>query len=313
MAPNRLALIANSHAGSRKAAEVLARARRELWGYETDPILPRSAEELSKICETLSPKTHRAAVVIGGDGTINLALQGLWRRTDGAASIPLYAFPGGTANDLAAELGIRPSFSQLQRLVDDRRPARMDVITCNGIPFATVAGIGLGATLTQAVNDTRRDSKIFCSLMRTLKAEVYTVMSAKTILTRRSFLHQVEIRSDAFSERLRIAALFVCNQDHLGGDLKVGRNNRNSDGIFSVLVVPAGGPLHLLQTLLELKSGRMPEDMITFTTRHLSIRSLENREIPVFGDGEVLLRSKALEFEIHPESLTVFREEEFRP
>jgi diacylglycerol kinase family enzyme len=205
-------------------------------------------------------------------------------------------------------MGILPNFEQAQRLLDQDRHVAIDVITVNGIPFTTVAGIGMGALLTQVVNDTRRESRVFCGLMRTLKSEVYTAMSAKTILTSRSFLHDIRIESDAFSDRLEAAAVFICNQDRLGGDLKVGEHNSNSDGIFSVLVIPGKNPVSLLKDLAVVKAGKTPRGAIRFATRKLTIRSQQDREISVFGDGEVLTQSKRLEFEIHPRFLRVFSE-----
>ena len=307
--PRKVAIIANAMAGSRHAPSLVEQARRELWGYEIEAHFPRTAEELQQLCSSFQRREYSAAIVLGGDGTQNQALQGRWRaREDRRELAPLYSFPAGTANDLAAEMGIRASFEQAQRLLDQERHVAIDVIAVNGVPFTTVAGIGMGAALTQAVNDTRRDSRVFCGLLRTLKAEVYTAMSAKTILTSRAFLHDIRIDSDAFSDRLEVAALFVCNQDKLGGDLKVGEGNSNSDGIFSVLVIPGKNPVSLLKDLAVVKAGGTPRGAVRFATRKLTLRSQQNQNISVFGDGEVLLQSKRLDFEIHPRALRVFTE-----
>lgn len=307
--PRKVAIIANAMAGARHAPSLVEKARRELWGYEIEAHFPQSAEELQSLCSSFQRREYSAAMVIGGDGTQNQALQGRWRaREDRRELAPLYSFPGGTANDLAAEMGIRASFEQAQRLIDQDRHILIDVIAVNGVPFTTVAGIGMGAALTQAVNDTRRESRVFCGLLRTLKAEVYTAMSAKTILTSRAFLHDIRIDSDAFSDRLEVAALFVCNQDKLGGDLKVGEGNSNSDGIFSVLIIPGKNPVSLLKDLAVVKAGGTPRGAIRFATRKLTLRSQQNQDISVFGDGEVLLQSKRLDFEIHPRALRVFTE-----
>ncbi|NDD91438.1 hypothetical protein EBZ37_05070, partial [bacterium] len=254
-------------------------------------------------------KSHRAAIIIGGDGTFNAAVQGLWKNSSHQDhSVPIYAFPGGTANDLSAELGLQQSFRQLQDLIDHRRLSPMDVITCNGVPFTTVAGIGVGASITQRFNDIRQRSRVFRSLIRTLKTEVYTAMSANAIITTRSYLHDVAIESESFNKRMRIAALFVCNQNKLGGSLRVGQHNSNQDGIFGVLAVPADGPVSLLKTLLSIRSGQLPDHVISFSARELSVRSTEDRDIPVFGDGEILLRSRNLDFKIFPRSLMVYRD-----
>jgi diacylglycerol kinase family enzyme len=305
----RLALIANPMAGALSAPTWVERARRELWGYEIESFLPSSTEELQELGARFLRKDYAAALVIGGDGTQNQALRGRWNSQASSDELaPLYPFPGGTANDLSAELGLTRSLEQVQRLIDRSQDEAIDVISVNGVPFTTVAGIGVGAALTQAINDTRRESKVFCGLLRTLRAEIYTAMSAKTILTSRGFLHDVKIESDAFSERLKVAAVFVCNQDRLGGNLKVGERNSNRDGVFGVLVIPGKNPAALLKDLALIKSGRTPSGAIRFSTQKLTVSSQQGREIPVFGDGEILLQHSRLHFEIHPRALSVFSE-----
>ena len=303
----KVAMIANPMAGARTAPQWVERAQRELWGYEVEAYFPQTAQELQDLCARFTRDQYSATVVVGGDGTQNQALQGRWKSGAQLKELaPLYPFPGGTANDLSVELGIEPSFEQVQRLLDLRSSTEIDVIAVNGVPFSTVAGIGIGAALTQAINDTRRQSRVFCGLLRTLRAEIYTAMSAKTILTSRGFLHDVRVEADSFSERMEVAAVFICNQDVLGGDLKVGEHNSNQDGVFGVLIIPGKNPVSLLKDLAVIRAGGNPSGSIRFSTSRLSILSQQNREISVFGDGEVLLQSKRLHFEIHPQSLPVF-------
>lgn len=301
----RIAVIANPEAGSRRARHWMERMGRALGnGFELESHVPRSAAELRELCSRLSRKEYLATLVIGGDGTHHQALQGLWKMGDAGA--PLYSFPGGTANDLASELRLKACLEQARALLDRNQTDAIDVISVNGSPFSTIAGIGLGALLTQTLNETRKKSRLFCTFVRTLRSGIYPAMSAGAILGARTFIQDVRIESDGFSGRLRVAALFVCNQDRLGASFKIGRGSSNHDGVFEVLVVPAKGAFAMLQDMLTLRSGGTPEGAIRFSTRRLKVASASGRMLPVFGDGEVLPGSRQLDFEIHPASLRVF-------
>lgn len=303
----RIAVIANPEAGSRRARHWLERMGLVLGGekgFELESHIPRSASELRELCSRLSRQDYLATLVIGGDGTQNHALQGLWKM--GLEGAPLYSFPGGTANDLASELGLKPCLEQAGLLLDRNQPDAIDVISVNGVPFSTIAGIGLGALLTQTLNETRRRSRTLCTLVRMLRSGIYPAMSAGAILGSKAFIRDVEIQSEEFSGSLRAAALFVCNQDRLGANFKIGRGSSNRDGLFEVLVVPAKGTLSMLKDMATLRAGGTPEGAIRFSTRMLKVASASDRPLPVFGDGEVLLASSHLTFEIHPASLRVF-------
>lgn len=299
----RIAIIANPHAGKGDVARTLQEAKRALWGYAVDIRFPESLAALHETCATLDPQIYEAVVVIGGDGTINQAIRGLARN-----QVPLYVFPGGTANDLARELGIRADWEQAQRLIVEKRTETIDLIEVDQVPFATVAGIGVGAFLTAEFNQRRQSSAMFRTLSRNLKSQVYTFLSAKTILTHWNPGHHLHVRAGTFDEKIKTAAVFICNQSQLGGDLTVTpRAIRNSDQRFSVLIVPSGNSFGLARALISLKLGIIPEDYISFSTDRVQFRDLRGKPIRVFGDGEILTENPVLDFRVVPRALRVYR------
>ena len=300
----KIAVIVNRHAGKGKAIEALQHARRVLWGWPMEFISPDSSEELRNVCAGLSQDKYEAAVVIGGDGTINHAIRGLAR-----TGVPLLPFPGGTANDLAAECGVKADWEQVQRLIDNNLHEAVDLIEANKVPYATVAGIGVGAALTAELNEKRRSSQFFRIGLDRLRSEIYTLLSAKTVILRNDYVHRLHVRSNVFDEKLQAAAVFICNQDRLGGNMKVARSSENHDQIFSVLIIPAAPKHQLLMSLAKLKMGRISEgDFILFSTGQVTIRELDHRPIEVFGDGETLVRESAIDFKILPQGIRVYKE-----
>ena len=206
-------------------------------------------------------------------------------------------------------MGIRASdWEQVQTLLDQRRPETMDLIKVNGIPFATVSGIGVGALLANEFNVRRVESSFFRTICRYLKSQVYTVLSAKAILFQRSYLHDLHVKSDVFEERIRTGAMFICNQNYLGGDLRVSSLSENDDQKFRVLIIPRTLSNELITALVQMKLGNIPSDFILFSTDHLTITEMRGRPIRLFGDGEILTEKSELEFKIIPQGLKVYRD-----
>jgi hypothetical protein len=145
-----IAFLINERSGQGEARELAEIAREGLPGLRVESTLPRSALELTELCKRLPPQKTKAAVVFGGDGTLNYALRGLLD-----SEIPLYPYPSGTANDLANENGITRSPEQLGRLMQSGVTREVRVLQVNGIPFSTISGIGIGSKVCDEYNRMR--------------------------------------------------------------------------------------------------------------------------------------------------------------
>jgi diacylglycerol kinase (ATP) len=298
-----IVLIANKQSGRGLALQAIQVAQRCLWGRPLRVLLPDSAEGVRLAAAELTPEETAAVIVVGGDGTVNQVLGALSR-----SGIPLLPFPGGTANDLAAELGIRNDWEQVQRLLDHGQTEAIDLITVNHMPFATIAGVGIGATLAAEYNRWRRISPAFRVVSRRLQSQVYALLSAKALFFNRSCGKRLHFQSDIYDEKVKTGAVFICNQARLGGNFVVGPQSRNDDRRFSVLIMPGYRTAQLASALVALKFRRTPpSNFILFSTSQLIVRDLENRSIQAFGDGETLVESPILSFEIQPKALRVYR------
>ena len=68
-------------------------------------------------------------VVVGGDGTINEAAEGMI-----GTEVPLAVLPAGTANVLATEMKLGGNLEKVARRLGELRPKRISVghVTCDG-------------------------------------------------------------------------------------------------------------------------------------------------------------------------------------
>lgn len=297
---DRLLLIVNRAAGLglRPDVEETPSWWRE-WPWELSA--PGTPEELRQFCDSITPDNYDGVFFAGGDGTFHQALPSLVGK-----GLRLGVLPGGTANDLANELGTSLNWDHVRKLVSGNTEP-MDLIGVNGSFIATVGGTGVGALLCDEINSGRMRSRRFRRTSAALGDHVYTILTAKIILSRRDYVHEVDIRSREFSGRVKTSALFVCNQGRLGKYLSVAPEARNNDGRFDVLVITQTRQTALLKALLDLRSGRLPEGAIRFSTGEMTVTETSGRGIPVFGDGEVIPASERLEFSILPAALSVYR------
>ncbi|OGO60365.1 MAG: hypothetical protein A2032_02805 [Chloroflexi bacterium RBG_19FT_COMBO_49_13] len=107
-----------------------------------------------------------ALFVVGGDGTINLAVRGL-----AGTSTALAVLPGGTANVLAQELGLPGlTWTRWMALEESARrlvaaPIReVDIGICGDIPFLMWAGVGLDAFAIHHIEPRARAEKLFANV-----------------------------------------------------------------------------------------------------------------------------------------------------
>ena len=305
----RLAIVANRSAGQGAAMKQTLAARANLWGRPCDYFFPSSVGELKSICGGIDPERYEGLLVIGGDGTFNQVIRSFRSLPN---LVPLYPFPGGTANDLTRELGIYPDWDQVQTLLDLKKTDYLDLIDVNGVPFVTVGGIGIGATLTSDFNCRRQHSSTVRALTHYLHSQIYTLLSAKTILLQRDYIHHLRIRAPSFDECIKTPAVFLCNQTHLGGSLQVAPTIDNNDKRFNVLIVTTCMKARLLNSMAQLRSGKLPSDFLVFSTDSLSIQDLDGRPARAFGDGETLVEANELEFKIKPGQLLAFRDKKIQ-
>ncbi len=298
-----IAFLINERSGQGESKHLAEVARNELRGLRIQSTLPKSALDLSEACRNLSPQEVRAAVVFGGDGTLNYALRGLLEN-----DIPLYPYPSGTANDLATENGITGSPSQMERLFFSDSVREVRVLQVNGIPFSTISGIGIGSRVCDEFNRMRSRYRWIQTLPKRFNCEIYSLLATRTIFRNWGKGHLVRLISDEVNEVVHTSILMVCNQSTLAGNLRVAPGQSPDQETFTVMYQrnPCGSGT--LKSLAKMKFGKIDPSFHSFKTKRLRIESLNGDALQAFGDGEILTSMPTLDFQIHPKRLKVFSE-----
>lgn len=164
-------LIYNPTAGRPRLRRQLPEAMAELAaaGWSVDAVETAGPDSAMHLARSAAEKGYEAVVVAGGDGTINLAVNGLMQAREADRGLPaLGILPAGTANVLARDLGLPAPVPGLEapvtvpgldttllaaaRLLVRSHVARVDVGVARTATetrcFVCWAGVGLDAAIT---------------------------------------------------------------------------------------------------------------------------------------------------------------------
>ena len=168
VAPNRWGIIYNPKAGTRKVQKRWDEIRGyiESCGVDFDYVHSEGYGSVERLARTLANNGYRTIVVVGGDGALNDALNGILSSSvEQKTDIALGVIPNGIGNDFARFWDIE--FDDYKKAVDtiiNRRTRLVDVGFCSYHTgekherryFLNAVNIGLGARVVNITNATRR-------------------------------------------------------------------------------------------------------------------------------------------------------------
>ncbi|MDE2135620.1 MAG: diacylglycerol kinase family lipid kinase [Alphaproteobacteria bacterium] len=254
---------------------------------------------------------HHEIVAVGGDGTVNEAVNGFFDAGGAVSPDAVLAFvDSGTGGDFRKAFGIAESGAEaVERLRNAGvRPidvGRVSFLSKNGMArsriFANIASFGVSGKIVDSVNRAVI-SKLFGGSF------AFALHSALGILTYRGRKVRL-IVDDAYDEIATISTVAVANGRCFGGGMQIAPNARLDDGLFDVVII-ADTPKR--QALADMK--------LIYTGEHLgnpNVRVIRGRKVvaapvaetrgrPVLieTDGEGVGRLPAT-FEILPRALNV--------
>lgn len=242
-------------------------------GYAVDTFLARPSEvDAAKV----TPPA-RAAIVIGGDGTIRAAVE---RLLTADVLPPLLPVPLGTANMMAKYLGIRFHPRDFEHRVIDAlaryQILPLDAGRANGKLFLQVAGVGFDAEVIYHLDRMRRGPISFWSYM------------LPSLLALRDFAPApLTVRLDGqeiFSNECGMA--FVGNLAQYGTGFPVLLHARPDDGLLDVCVIRCKTRRHLIHLFLLASVGEHvhAEEVVYRKGKHVEIDSPVPAPLQIDGD-----------------------------
>lgn len=210
--------------------------------------------------------------VIGGDGTVNEAVNGL-----AGSDVPLAIVPAGTVNVLAMELGIPLEPPDALRLVAEGQESWIDLGQAGERYFALMAGVGMDAAVVASLNP---------HLKKALKEAAFAIQGLSTYLTYEEPL--IRVRADERTVEGYFAVFG--NSSNYGGAFGITPFADMRDGLLDVCVLKdksfVSTAWYWIAALIHAHVKHPKVEY--FRTRSAQVEVVEpGKEVLVQTDGEV--------------------------
>ena len=287
-------LIHNPVSGSARGGVLLKKVQAvlALKGVEVEPVPTERAGHAAELARRLAGK-HRTLLVLGGDGTLSEAANGVLALP--LAKRPTLGFlPGGTGNDFLRDFGIL-SIEDAARAIGGGKAVAVDAVDVRwdgGSHYSiNVLGCGLAA----------KAGARFGKSFRWLGKKGYDVASAIEIATMKAC--QTKLTLDGKAIEGDFPLVMACNSVHTGGAMPMAPDADPCDGLLDVLTVQDIGKLEILGLLAtKLRKGRHVESPKVTIRRAAKVRVEPRDPSPLLLDGEILGTTPA-EFTVLPGAL----------
>lgn len=301
--PSRWGIIYNPKAGSRKTQKRWNEIRDYMESRKVvfDYVQSEGFGSVERLARTLANNGYRTIVVVGGDGAINDAVNGIMSSSaEDKENIALGIIPNGIGNDFAKYWGLdEDNYKQAVDWVINRRLRKIDVGCCNFFDgeqhtnryFINAIYIGLGARIVQISDGTRRFWEI---------RELSFAASMFLLLFERK-LYRMHLRVN--DEHIRGRIMTVCVGSARGYGLTPSAVPYN--GWLDVSVIYRPELLQLLSGLRMLLKGRILNHKMVKPYRTRKVKILRAQNASVSLDGRILDRHFPLEVSIMPEAITL--------
>jgi diacylglycerol kinase (ATP) len=273
----QLKVIYNPTAGRGKArrwvreVEETLRAR----GARADCEPSTGPDDLVRIASESSRAGYDRVVVIGGDGTLNLAL-----REFDLAKGTLALIPTGSGDDFARVTGIPRNLRAACATVLDGRVREVDVALANGLRFLGVAGLGFDSEVAEYAN---RNAKF----LRGSAVYLYAIFRVLPRFTPR----RVRIRTENGSRDEQIMFAAVGNTRQYGGGIRITPDAVVDDGLLDLCIVHETSRVQLLKTLPMAYTGAHVRSPFVEMGRGREFHFDSDQTMAVYADGEPLTRT----------------------
>lgn len=302
--PDRWGLIYNPKAGSRKAQKRWAEIREymESCNVKFDYVQSEGFGSVERLAKTLANNGYRTIVVVGGDGAINDAVNGIMLSdVENKNDIAFGIIPNGIGNDFAKYWGLdSDDYKSAVDVLINRRLRKVDVGVMsyfNGEDhisrfFLNAIYMGLGARIVMITNETKRFWGI----------PLISYLSSLFLVAFERKLHRMHLKINDEHIRGRIMAVAIGSGKGYG--LTPSAVPYNSWLDVSIIYRPELP--QLISGLWMLQQGRLlnHKTVKPYRTRKVQIFRAQNSEVSL--DGRLWMdKHFPLEVTIKPEGLTL--------
>lgn len=211
------------------------------------------------------------AVIAGGDGTINYAIN---KMAEKSLDMAVGIVPSGTANDFARAIGMSSSAEEAARQILEGSEQRLDCGCVNGLYYVNVFSFGLFTTTSQHTPDI---------IKRMIGKGAYIFEGIRELRTLHTIPLHIEADGETFDTEAIMALVF---NGETAGSFPLARTASVRDGLLDCLIlekrnffVTCGG---MIRYLWRGKSSQV----LHFKARSIKMTTTLAEPIPTDVDGQ---------------------------
>ncbi len=248
----------------------------------------------------------KTIIAVGGDGTVNEAINGLSENGEApAADLALGFVMIGTGGDFRRTFdipkGVGAALARLQS--GERRVIDLGLLRYTGADgrpaqrwFNNITSFGFSGEVVRAVN-AARVSKLF--------GGKFSFLWNSFLELRKYQGCRVELVIDGTSVAQEICTVAICNGRFFGGGMKMAPDAVPDDGVFDVVVVRQHPPLGILDMRLLYSGAHLDHPNVSvYRGSRIEAKPLSNAPIFLDVEGEAP-GSLPASFEVVPRALTL--------
>ena len=227
--------------GRRKNQKVLRELKSFLSTHNLEAIIQTTELKKNawKIIEEQLDESFSDLILVGGDGTINEAVNGL------KFDIPITIIPAGTGNDFVKNIAIGKTLKEQFEAIINDNILNIDLGICNNRKFANGVGIGFDG---QIVEDMRTKT---VPLLKGHAKYYYHVLQVLASYKPQDFNFSLD--DENFNKPLII--MTIGNGTTFGGGFKLMPNARVDDGLLEVCTIGPLAPIRRFLNIHKLSNG----------------------------------------------------------
>lgn len=263
----------------------------------------RKYHAIELVTEAINNGANRV-IVVGGDGTLNEAVNGIFAQTRVATDeVLLGMIPVGTGNDWGRMFHIPSDYEEAIGILKKEQTFRQDAGLVRYISggkeasrhFINIAGLGFDARVVQKANKQKEEGKHGVLL--------YFLNIFTTLMKYESTRVSIEVDGKSVFEN-SVLSMSLGNGRYAGGGMLQTPDAKPDDGLLDLTVIKAMGRLRVITNLKKLYDGHILEHPMIEGFTGKRIRIVSDPPIFVETDGESLGLTP-VEFEILPKRLQV--------
>ncbi len=298
----RLLMIVNPYAStvSDKLRNLVVSALRGV--YEVDAVDTERRDHATELCREAAQEGYDAVVAFGGDGTVNEAANGLV-----GTATPLTCLPGGRTNVYCRMLGIPSEVvaatEHLLSLANAWSPRAVDLGKVGDRHFLFSAGVGLDANVVARVDAHPR--------LKSRLGQYYYAWVASATYWRRYLIHPPRMTTSLGVDGVTVLVQNAVPYTYFGNrSVDMAAGTALDSGDLAGLILKRTNPFDIpsvawraLSSRLQVSGHRQVHEFSAQTS--LTVRSLDERELPIQVDGDYIGTAAECDFSVVPGGLMI--------